>query len=143
YTGSVLTAISATSSAINFYLFSALIATNTPIFDIRGDGLTTIRAGGLSIIAGGVTVTDGGGTIKTSSTSVSAVTVTATSNAYTGTVLKAITATSSATNFNLFSALIATSTPIFDIRGDGLTTIHAGGLSVTNGGVTIDAVGLT
>ncbi|CAK4177393.1 unnamed protein product [Aphanomyces euteiches] len=129
YTGSVLTAISATSSAINFYLFSALIATNTPIFDIRGDGLTTIRAGGLSIIAGGVTVTDGGGTIKTSSTSVSAVT--------------AITATSSATNFNLFSALIATSTPIFDIRGDGLTTIHAGGLSVTNGGVTIDAVGLT
>ncbi|CAK4844266.1 unnamed protein product [Aphanomyces euteiches] len=136
YTGSVLTAISATSSAINFYLFSALIATNTPIFDIRGDGLTTIRAGGLSIIAGGVTVTDGGGTIKTSSTSVSAVTVTATSNAYTGTVLKAITATSSATNFNLFSALIATSTPIFDIRGDGLTTIHAGGFNDASAGVT-------
>ncbi|RHY29415.1 hypothetical protein DYB32_006086 [Aphanomyces invadans] len=191
YTGSVLKAVSATAAGSGFYLFSALSGTSTPIFDIRGDGLTTIAQGGLSITtggatiaagglvvstvgatisaggltvtaggatvaaggltvttvgatvsAGGLTVSDGGAALTTTSTTLSASTVTASSTSYTGTVLKAVSATAAGSGFFLFKALSGTSTSVFDIQGDGLTTIRQGGLSIVNGGATIAAGGL-
>ncbi|CAK4562966.1 unnamed protein product, partial [Aphanomyces euteiches] len=62
---------------------------------------------------------------------------------FTGTVLKAISATSSATNFYLFSAFIGTSTAVFDIRGDGLTTLHQGDLVLSSGGLSITSGGIS
>ncbi len=50
----------------------------TRLFDIRGDGLTTVSSGGMAVLSGGATVT-GGLTVRRSSTaarfSSSAVTV--------------------------------------------------------------------
>ncbi|KAH9102244.1 hypothetical protein AeMF1_021158, partial [Aphanomyces euteiches] len=120
-----------------------LKSASTIIFEIRGDGLTTIYQGGLSITTGGLTIAEGGETIQSSSSTNPVTTITASSTSFAGSVLQVSSHTTSATNFYFFSALSSTATAVFDIRSTGLTTIHAGGLSVTNGGVTIDAVGLT
>ncbi|CAK4487716.1 unnamed protein product [Aphanomyces euteiches] len=120
-----------------------LKSASTIIFEIRGDGLTTIYQGGLSIRTGGLTIAEGGETIQSSSSTNPVTTITASSTSFAGSVLQVSSHTTSATNFYFFSALSSTATAVFDIRSTGLTTIHSGGLSVTNGGVTIDAVGLT
>ncbi|RHY22896.1 hypothetical protein DYB36_007378, partial [Aphanomyces astaci] len=141
------TLVAASSS---FYLLKINAATTTEIFDIRGDGLTTIHEGGLAVTlggatvtAGGLTVTDGGETIRTLSATADVSTITAASTGYSGSVLTAISATTAGSSFYLFSALSGTSTAIFDIRGDGLTTIHQGGLSITTGGATVTDGGET
>ncbi|CAK4429966.1 unnamed protein product [Aphanomyces euteiches] len=150
FAGSVLQVSSHTTSATNFYFFSALSSTATAVFDIRSTGLTTIHSGGLSVTNGGVTIDAVGLTVSTIALTVTSndasagvTTLTASSTSFTGTVLKAISATSSATNFYLFSAFIGTSTAVFDIRGDGLTTLHQGDLVLSSGGLSITSGGIS
>ncbi|KAF0688123.1 hypothetical protein As57867_020163, partial [Aphanomyces stellatus] len=143
--GTVVQIVSGTAPASTFYLLKALSSTSTSMFDVRGDGQTTVRAGGLIVTAGGFTVTDGGETITTTSTSASAAIFTASSSSYTsaGTVVQIVSGTTPATTFYLLKALSSTSTAMFDVRGDGQTTVHAGGLIVTAGGLTVTAGGVT
>eukprot|EP00501_MAST-03F_sp_TOSAG23-6_P000318 GSMAST32.ASY1.ANO1.325.1 assembled CDS len=152
FTSNVLQ-LSTTKSASTDFKFLDAQANNVSVFSVRGDGALSID----TINTKYVTTTEG----LAVSTSTAGVAVTSTYNAgnvnsgfkvdmtdatFTDNVF--ITSTTNSCNndpceFKLFRAIAGTTTTVFDIGGDGETTIHTGGLSVAAGGITVSAGGLT
>ncbi|KAG2771471.1 hypothetical protein Pcac1_g17546 [Phytophthora cactorum] len=138
------------------------------VFTVDATGATTITAGGLSVgggvtvsntgltvsgggasITGGITAVDTGVTVTTGGARIYDTSTTADTlkvkNTATGTFSGALLSLDTGTltsGFSLISAGVAGGSPKFSVAASGLTTIAAGGLSVT-GGVTITNTGLT
>ncbi|RQM20469.1 hypothetical protein B5M09_010546, partial [Aphanomyces astaci] len=130
FTGTVMTARATQAAAITFYLFKASTENSlVPMFDIRGDGRTTVRSGGLEVVLGGATITDNVGTT-------SVLTVQASSGGYSSSVVS-IAATASSqfplTDFNLLTASAGGTTAI-TVEASGKTTL-------TNGGLYVNGIG--
>jgi len=117
------------------------VATNTLLFSMLGNGYTSFRKGGVHIEEAGLTLNGGGLAVGSNSETAPTASIVANLNTYTGTVVTLGTQRSPSSAFK-FLGITASTSRILDIRGDGLTELHRGGLNVKAGGVTIDTVGL-
>ncbi|KAE9358135.1 hypothetical protein PR003_g1462 [Phytophthora rubi] len=145
FTGALLS-MNAVSSTTAYTLIDAK-SSGTSRFKVAASGLTTISAGGLSVTGGvtvvdtGLTVTTGGASLSDSGTTTNTLTVAnSATTGFTGALLS-MNAVSSTTAYTLIDAK-SSGTSRFKVAASGLTTISAGGLSVT-GGVTVVDTGLT
>ncbi|KAE9319288.1 hypothetical protein PF001_g5962 [Phytophthora fragariae] len=139
YTGTVLHLKTAKGSQADFY-FMKIESSTLPILTMNGMGDTNLLNGDLQLSTGSLTIT----TIAQTST---AADIANTHPTFTNTVLKVRASRLLNTGFKLFEAMVGDTNTVVDIRGDGLTTIYTGGLSVvTGGGIianTVDAPSLT
>eukprot|EP00937_MAST-01D_sp_MAST-1D-sp2_P003849 g3849.t1 len=144
YTGSVLKLKTTKSSSTTFKFIEAEAA-STRVFYVTGDGQEVAvkmvamgggitSAGGATITAQGLHVTNGQSFI-THTANQSPLTVHASqSTGYTATVLTAKASQIAGTGFYAFKATAnGDSTALFDVRGDGTTTVRTGGLVVSAG----------
>ncbi|ETW07562.1 hypothetical protein H310_02049 [Aphanomyces invadans] len=126
FTGTVMTVRATQPAAMSFYLFTASTAnSNVAMFDIRGDGRTTVHSGGLEVVLGGATITD-------NAVATSVLTIQASNVAYTGTVVTVAATMGSlfpATDFNLLTASAGGTTAV-TVEASGKTTLANGGLYV-------------
>uniref|UniRef100_K3WM49 Uncharacterized protein n=1 Tax=Globisporangium ultimum (strain ATCC 200006 / CBS 805.95 / DAOM BR144) TaxID=431595 RepID=K3WM49_GLOUD len=118
-----------------FMLFEAMTAGTAPVVDIRGDGLTTIRTGGLSIVTGGATIADNQLNVPT-------LTVKSNSLAYTGSLLKLDT--SRVTQYPALDYILidaqANGIPAFSVEASGKTTIYDGGMIARSSGIASETL---
>ena len=161
YNGTVLSVESTKAMATDFKLISTT-ANDVNIFDVRGDGLTTVYQGGMYVSLGGQTIThglvvdaggftidtgglyikDGGGFFSTKSATTPSATVLASHNSFASDVLSVSTTRTSDVGFNLLMASHNTNQPAVQISGNGHMQIHTGGLQIDTVGLTIAAGGL-
>ncbi|EQC30579.1 hypothetical protein SDRG_11637 [Saprolegnia diclina VS20] len=139
YTSNVLLLQATRAGSSAFNLIAAYTSgLSTAVFDVRGDGRTTVRRGGFEVLSGGATITD-------TTTATTTTTVQSTNAAFTGTVLSVLAATASAypaTDYFLLKCT-ASSTVAFAVESSGRTTISNGGASVTNQDPTAAALTVT
>ncbi|OQR83560.1 hypothetical protein ACHHYP_14571, partial [Achlya hypogyna] len=152
----VLSVSTTIGAAASFYLFQAQAA-GVPIFDVLGTGRTTVRQGGMVVAAGGQTITHGGltvgdtgvtiatGGLKVSETGASVtstlnsdvVSITSDVAGFQKSVLQLVATAAAAASFYLVQIYSASTTPLFDVRGDGRTTVRQGGFVVLANGASI------
>ncbi|KDO33683.1 hypothetical protein SPRG_22096 [Saprolegnia parasitica CBS 223.65] len=102
-----LQATRAGSSAFNL-IAASTSGLSTAVFDVRGDGRTTVRLGGFEVLSGGATITD-------TTTSATTTTVRNTNAAFTGTVLSVLATTASAypaADYFLLTCTATTAAPV-------------------------------
>lgn len=150
YVGSVLHLETTKGSASDFN-FIFIESSTYPILTMNGFGDTKLLQGNMEISTGslrveagatittlGLNVVDGGATITSTSTTDTTVDIVNSNTGFTGSALRVQTAEAASTQFMLFEAKMSgITTAMVDIRGDGLTTIHSGGLFVQTGGATV------
>ncbi|TYZ64662.1 hypothetical protein PybrP1_002508, partial [[Pythium] brassicae (nom. inval.)] len=149
YRGNVLHLKTVKSSAPDFN-FMLVESASYPVFTMDGLGHAKLLKGnmeistgnlkvqaGATIVTGGLNVQAGGSTITSSDAADTTTELVSTSSIFTGTALKVRTSRASHSAFKLMEFMTGTSTVVVTIRGDGLTTIQTGGLSVVTGGATI------
>eukprot|EP01029_Cantina_marsupialis_P012841 TRINITY_DN2841_c0_g1_i4.p1 TRINITY_DN2841_c0_g1~~TRINITY_DN2841_c0_g1_i4.p1 ORF type:complete len:1289 (+),score=439.06 TRINITY_DN2841_c0_g1_i4:651-4517(+) len=144
-------------------------AASTPAFKIEATHASFLNAAVLNVESTRATnsafdlikfVTDADGTPQTlflltgegvidaevTASGTNAIDILASDAAYTGTILKLETATDVGTGFNMVEIVgtaLAVDSSLFTIRGDGKTTIHQGGLDVTDGALIRDGCTVT
>ncbi|GLE09796.1 hypothetical protein PINS_up021652 [Pythium insidiosum] len=149
YIGKVLHLKTTKNSATDFW-FMFVESGSGSILTMDGFGNTKLLQGNFEITTGnlkvqsgativtlGLNVQDGGSTIASSQAAVVNTDIISSHTAFTGSVLNVRAARATGTNFMLFQAMVGGTTSLVDIRGDGLTTVRTGGLSVITGGATI------
>lgn len=142
YANTVASFDSGTPTGVGFSMMD-IMTQGTSMASIRGDGRlfvkhggAEVQAGGLMVRAGGGVVTDGGVTAHTLLSSSSALRVSASSSAFTGTVWNVVSGRGVSPAF-LLTQLSSSTAPILTVQGDGYTTLPQGGLQVVSGGATV------
>ncbi|GMI18817.1 hypothetical protein TrLO_g6161, partial [Triparma laevis f. longispina] len=136
------------------FQFLSCKADGTEVFSINGQGRikmgelvitetgATIQQGGINVDAGGMTIKENGLWVTNTLGGVNTAQLTASNTAMTKAVMALYSNTvASKTSFKFIEAGESAATTVFDVRGDGKTTISGGGLDVS-GGATITTGGL-
>ncbi|KAA0154894.1 hypothetical protein FNF29_02035 [Cafeteria roenbergensis] len=143
FTSTVFRATSSAGSDANYFLLEAVRGGDS-VFAVRGDGKTIVQANGIEVREGGIDVLDGGVSISNDGLFVQrndgnlALAYFNIDNAaYKGVALN-LTSDKIGVDANYaFLRAVNTEGTMFEVRGDGRTTIGRGGLSVEAGGATI------